>query len=83
MTSRCSQPNAKWAHLHFLDPGVRVDREPSAPDITTNSNSRGQGINRVFKSKDSLAPPAGLKVMCLGNVLPEGTQMLGPVLCET
>ena len=34
-------------------PGWHV---PNAPGITINSNSRGQGINRVFKCKDFPAP---------------------------
>ena len=44
-------------------PGIPGWPRPSAPGIITNSNSRRQGINRVFKCTDSSAPPAGLNVI--------------------
>ena len=51
----------------------------NAPGITTNSNSRGQGINRVFKCKDFPAPPGGLnEIWEKGPSL--RSQMLIPVL---
>ena len=51
-------------HLSGL-PGSSVPgwQGPKAPGITTNSNSSGREINRIFKSKDSPAPPAGLNVI--------------------
>ena len=41
-------------------PGSRLTG-PNGPGVTTNSNSRRQGIN-IFKSKDSPAPSTGLSV---------------------
>ena len=54
----------------------------NAPGITTNSNSKGQGINRLFKPKNSPDWPASLDVIWM-KAPSLSTQMLGSCPCET
>ena len=68
---------AKWAPIWASWIGCFRWQGLNASDVTTNSNRSSQGINKIFKSMNSPAPPAGLNVIWV-----KGSSLRVQILCS-